>query len=83
MQIQGDVQILIEWLTHNKLKANPDKFKYMLIGTAAMLERVPEVLFKIEIDNNILNMVEVAKHLGLVIDQSPKLDTHNKYNKQI
>lgn len=78
MQIQDDVHILIEWLTHNKLKANPDKFKYMLIGTAAMLKRIPEEFSKIEIDNNILTRAEVAKNLGLVIDQNLKWDTHIK-----
>ena len=78
MQIQDDVHILIEWLTHNKLKANPDKFKYMLIGTAAMLKRIPEEFSKIEIDNNILTREEVAKNLGLVIDQNLKWDAHIK-----
>ena len=65
IQIKDDVHILIEWLTHNKLKANPDKFKYMLIGTAAMLKRIPEEFSKIEIDNNILTRAEVAKNLVL------------------
>ena len=78
MQIQDDVHILIEWLTHNKLKASPDKFKYMLIGTAAMLKKIPEEFSKIELDNSILTRVEVAKNLGLVIDQNLKWDTHIK-----
>ena len=78
MQIQEDVQILIEWLTHNKLKANPDKFKYTLIGTVAMLKRIPEDFYKIEVDNNILIRAEAEKYLGLVIDQNLKWDAHIK-----
>ena len=72
MEIQDDIQILIEWITHNKLKVNPHKNKYMLISIAAMLKRIPEVFSKIEIDNTILNRVEVAKNLGLVIDKNLK-----------
>ena len=61
-----------------KLKANPDKFKYMLIGTAAMLKTTSEQFSKIEIDTNILTRAEVAKNLGLVIDQNLKWDTQKK-----
>ena len=46
-QIQDDFQIFTEWHTHNRFKANPDKFKYMLIGAAAMLTRIPEEFSKI------------------------------------
>ena len=65
-----DVHTLIEWLTHNKLRANPNKFKYMLNGAAAMFKRIPEELSKIEIDNNTLTRAEVAKILSIVINQN-------------
>ena len=42
----------------------------MLIGAAAMLNRIPEVLSKIEVDNNILNRAKVAKNPGLATDQN-------------
>ena len=41
-QIKEDTNIIIDWLTENKLKANPTKFKYMLIGTPIMLSKIPE-----------------------------------------
>ena len=61
-QIQDDVYNLIAWFTHNKLKANLNKFKYMLIGTEAMLKKISKEFSKLEIDNNIyLTRAEVEK----------------------
>ena len=74
MQIHDEVHTLVEKLTRNKMKANPDQFRYNLTGTAAMLMRISEVFSKIEIDNNILNKAEVAKSPGHVIDWKLKSD---------
>ena len=75
-KIHDDIDILKEWFTKIKLKANPDKFKYMLIGTGAMLKRIPEELSKMEIYNNTLTRVKEAKILGNLIDQNLNWETH-------
>ena len=40
MQIHDDVHTFIEKLTHNKLKANLDKFRYNLTDTVAMSKEI-------------------------------------------
>ena len=75
-QIKEDTNIIIDWLTKNKLKANPTKFKYMLIGTPIMLSKIPENHKEIQIKGATLPCVSEAKNLGVTFDSSLKWDHH-------
>ena len=78
MQIQDNVQILIMWLIHNNLNANTDKFKYMLIGTAAMIKENTWSVLRNWNWQQQFEQVWGGKNLGVVVDQNLKRDMHVK-----
>ena len=67
-QIKEDTNIIIDWLTKNKLMANPTKFKYMLVGTPAILSKIPDNGKEIQIKGATLFLVSEAQNLGVTFD---------------
>eukprot|EP00112_Aurelia_sp_Birch-Aquarium-sp1_P016978 Seg3896.2 transcript_id=Seg3896.2/GoldUCD/mRNA.D3Y31 product="putative RNA-directed DNA polymerase from transposon BS" protein_id=Seg3896.2/GoldUCD/D3Y31 len=66
----------MDWFTQNKLKANPDKFKFMLIGSPKLLCEIPEELKSINIRGQELKCVTQAKNLGLTFDERMSWEPH-------
>ena len=48
-KVVEDASIIMDWFTQNKLKVNPEKFKFMLIGSPKLLCEMPEELKSINI----------------------------------
>ena len=67
-QLEKDSQILIEWVTNNALKANPDKFH--------LLSNSTDENISINVDNFQIFNSQSEKLLGISIDKNLKFDEH-------
>ena len=68
IKLENDSKTLIEWVSNNGLKANPDKFHLLLSSSDN------NILVNVENDKNFNSQHE--KLLGVVIDNDLKFDEH-------
>ena len=69
--LEHDSQIAIEWFTENKLIANPDKFKAILISRKGDLINIP-----LNINGEIIKSKKDVTLLGIKIDNQLTLSDH-------
>ena len=67
-QLEKDSQILIEWVTNNALKANPDKFHF--------ISNSCEDNISVKVEQFLIHNSQSEKLLGIVIDKNLKFDEH-------
>ena len=53
-----------KWLTANKLKLNPDKTEFILLGSRTVCSKFNEI-FPVNIIGNLVSPVEVVRNLGV------------------
>ena len=70
--LENDSQILIQWFSDNKMKANPEKFQAIAIGSKT---RSKNISFKLTEEINI-KCEEEVKLLGVTIDFRLNFNTH-------
>lgn len=75
-KVVEDASIIMDWFTQNKLKVNPEKFKFILIGSPKLLCEIPEELRSINIRGQELKCVTRAKNLGLIFDERLSWEPH-------
>ena len=72
--LNADVQRVSDWCQANRMVLNPGKTKFMLLGTAARLSRLPSGLPPLLLDGQPIDGVLSHKLLGFTLD--PHLDFH-------
>ena len=77
-KLEFDLESISKWLCNNKLFLNTDKTKIMLIGTNARLRSVNNDDFCVKVNNNVLDIVDHFKCLGVINDN--ELKWHNQVN---
>jgi hypothetical protein len=77
-KLTEDLSCISEWCSSNSLILNPVKSKLMLLGTRKNLHRINSngVKFSVCIDGVGIELVTVAKNLGLVFDSHLTFESH-------
>ena len=60
-----------DWLTVNKLSANPQKAEFMAIGYQCRINAISD-LFWLKLNNSEINRVVKIKSLGAIVDERLK-----------
>ena len=63
-------ETILEWFSQNKLKANPDKFQFIIYGTKQQHKKIPAQLKSITINEISLTATSVVKNLGMKLDEN-------------
>lgn len=71
-----DLATLKCWLIKNVLKLNSSKTKAMIIGKNSFHKRFTDEKLKIKIENEVIDVVENFKYLGVIIDNKLILNMH-------
>ena len=74
--LKDDINLILEWFSANKLKANPDKFQFIIFDTNKQLVNIPPPCSKIYIQDNIVEAAKEVKILGIQIDQTLSWNSH-------
>ncbi len=59
-----------EWFASNKLSLNHDKTCYSIFASPVKLTTIPTSLNSIQLGDTVINRVNHAKYLGLILDES-------------
>ena len=65
--LKDDIYLILEWFSANKLKANPDKFQFIIFGTNKQLAEIPPSCTKNDIQDNLVEAAKEVKILGMQI----------------
>jgi hypothetical protein len=71
--IKRDTEIVVEWFKNNGMKANPDKFQFIVSS-----RKNPSVEINLDVCNTTLKAEENVVLLGLKIDKNLTFDDHIK-----
>ena len=80
--LKDDIYLILEWFSENKLKANPDKFQFIIFGTNKQLAKIPPSCTKIDIQDNLVEAAKEVKILGMQIDQTLSWNSHISHLKK-
>ena len=80
--LKDDIYLILEWFSANKLKANPDKFQFIIFGTNKQLAKIPPSCTKIDIQDNLVEAAKEVKILGMQIDQTLSWKSHISHLKK-
>ena len=75
-ELKMAVERILTWLGDNKLTVNLSKTQYSIFQTKNMT--VPNYLNSIKINSEVINRVQSAKFLGIILDEKLKWDEHIK-----
>ena len=78
IKLEEDLQRVAIWCCENQLLINPDKTKFMLIGTRQLINRHSSD-FSVSFLGKSLTPVDSAKDLGVIIDSHLTYDNHISY----
>ncbi len=67
--LNNDVECFSKWCKQNRMVANTDKTKCMLITTFQKATRLPRTNLNIVLDNVTLDNVDSEKLLGVIVDK--------------
>ncbi len=67
--LNNDVECVSKWCKQNRMVANTDKTKCMLITTFQKATRLPRTDLNIVLDNVTLDNVDSEKLLGVIVDK--------------
>ncbi|CAB3993932.1 Hypothetical predicted protein [Paramuricea clavata] len=73
--LEEDLHKIASWCRENNLLVNPDKTKFMIIGTRQLMNEL-DVNISISFMGKILEPVDFAKDLGLLMDSHLSYDKH-------
>ena len=73
--LEEDLHKIASWCCENNLLVNPDKTKFMIIGTRQLINEL-DVNISISFMGKILEPVDFAKDLGLLMDSHLSYDKH-------
>ncbi|KAI5756107.1 hypothetical protein M8J77_022115 [Diaphorina citri] len=68
--INLEIEQLVHWAKTNCLTINPQKTKVMLICSTGVRRSISFPIPNIEVDGNAVQLVDTAKNLGIIFDQS-------------
>lgn len=74
--LNQDLAIVSEWASRNALVLNPNKSKYIILGSKYQRSRVLDQNPLVFIENANISRVETAKNLGLLIDSDLNFEEH-------
>ena len=75
--LQKSLTLVQDWMFTNKLKLNPDKTEFMLIGNKCHRNKFNSK-FPVDILNNSIPPATHAKNLGVIIDSDLNFQRHIK-----
>ena len=70
-----DTQIVQAWMGNNKLKLNPDKTEFIVIGNDQIRSSLKS-LFPVSLLGNTMEPAESVKNLGVILDAKNSLQRH-------
>ena len=73
-KLQNDVASLSNWCQANGIRANTDKTKIMVFGSATCLKKLPD--FDVKIGNFSLSKVSSYRYLGVTLDEHLNYNLH-------
>jgi hypothetical protein len=68
-KLEQDLTRVAKWCCENKLLINPDKTKFLLIGTRQLMQRLPNNM-TLNFIGKRLTPAESAKDLGVILDHN-------------
>ncbi len=68
--LNNDVECVSKWCKQNRIVANTDKTKCMLITTFQKVTRLPRTNLNILLDHVTLDNVDSEKLLGVIVDKN-------------
>ena len=74
-QLTEDLQNIARWCCKNSLLINPDKTKFLVLGTPQMLTKIPDDL-SITLLSKDITSSKSAKNLGVAMDCNLTYDGH-------
>lgn len=77
-EMQMDLDLINLWLSNNLLKINAEKTNYILFQTKNKFKNININSFEIKLCEQVINRVESAKVLGLIIDEKLNWSLHIK-----
>ena len=80
--LKDDIYLILEWFSSSKLKANPDKFQFIIFGTNKQLAKIPPTCTKIDIRDDLVEAAKEVKILGMQIDQILSWNSHISHLKK-
>lgn len=75
-KMNSDLCRISDWSRNNSLVINPQKSKYMFIGTRQKLQNLQNYTANISVDGALVERVSEAKNLGLTMDSSLHFEKH-------
>lgn len=75
-KINEDLNTISDWASKNSLVLNASKTKYMLLGSKVQCNKVESQSFHIKIHSQVLQRVDSAVNLGLIIDKELRFTEH-------
>ena len=70
LNLEQCCKTILDWFSQNKLKANPDKFQFIIYGTKQQHKNIPAQLKSITINETSLTATSVVKNLGMKLDEN-------------
>ena len=70
----NDANVMTKWFRDNLMKVNPDKFQFMFMQPSKYSQQLNEL----KIENNIIEISENVKLLGVTIDNRLNFNDHVK-----
>ena len=78
LNLEQCCRTILDWFSQNELKANPDKFQFIIYGTKQQHKNIPAQLKSITINETSLTVTSVAKNLGMKLDENLTWKDHIK-----
>ena len=72
--VNQDLKDISKWWAKNFLLINPEKTKLVVVGSAQLIKRLPDI--SLSLLGKTISPVSVAKDLGVYIDQYLTYDVH-------
>ena len=73
--LTADLRRIAIWCCANSLLINPDKTKFLILGSRQMVSRIPDD-FHVSLLGKDISPVPFAKDLGIILDSNLTYDEH-------
>lgn len=75
-KINSDLARIVNWSEQNTLVLNPDKTKYMLLGTAKQVNKIERENPVINVRGKKIERVSEARNLGVIFDENLRFEKY-------
>ena len=70
------VTAISHWMSTNRLKLNMEKTEWLWTGTGSNLDRLPESARRLRLGNDVVDVADAVRVLGVVVTPDLSLDKH-------